>query len=212
MKRRLTFAFALVFACATAVWAQGDDVGTWTSVQVMKSIERNYLMARVEHRSYDKLGATECYFGMAGAGRRFTNWLSGDLSYELWKVPASGNVTVHKGVASVTGSLKQDAMTLALREKYELSFNEDGSTGHTLRSRLRAQYKVDGTVLTPYVMYEFFNGFAGTGWIRSLHYAGTEIRLGKGSVVDVFYMYHLHPDGGGTTGCHTVGVGYVLNL
>ena len=213
MKRIFIFVLLVVIACVPKAQAQADDVGSWLSIQANKSLNRCYAMARLEYRAYDNLGATECYFVMAGGGYNFTKWLKADLSYEFWKLPSSAGATKHKGVAVVTGSLSQGALTLAWREKYEISFDADGSIGHTLRSRLRAQYRFGKVPITPYVMYEFFNGFGGRGWVRSLHYAGTEIRLGRHSALDVFYMYNLHPQtGGGTTGCHTFGVGYSFSF
>ena len=233
--------------CIAATSARADDFGTWASVQAVKSIgSGGYAMARFEHRSYRKMSATECYFAMAGGGGRICNWLSGDLSYEFWKVPSAGDITVHKGVASLTGTLRRDALAVSLREKYELAFypgggssgsggsggggsseSGGGSCTSTLRSRVRVQYKIDAVSLTPYVMYEYFNGFGGGSsgsgsgtssgasslWIRSLHYAGTEVRLGPHSTLDFFYMYHLYAQSGGSpAGCHLLGVGYILSL
>ena len=230
--------------CTAAPSARADDFGSWASIQATKSIGTGaYAMARFEHRSYENMSATECYFAMAGGGGRICNWLSGDLSYEFWKVPSAGDITVHKGVASITGTLRRDALAVSLREKYELAFypgsggSGEGGSGRctsTLRSRVRAQYKIDAVPLTPYVMYEYFNGFGGGSgsgsdigsgsgsgtssgasslWIRSLHYAGTEVRLGPHSTLDFFYMYHLYAQSGGSpAGCHLLGMGYILSL
>lgn len=210
MKKVVSLLAAMTFFSGI-ISAQTNDFGTWTSVQVVKSFDKNFAMARLEHRSFDKVGSTECYFGMAGFGRRLNNWLSGDLSYEFWKVPAAGNITTHKAVASLTGTLKRDALAVSVREKYELAFT-DGANSSTLRSRIRAQYKCADAPFTPYIMFEFFSGFGGTGWIRSLHYIGSEIRLGGGSALDIFYMYHMFPKGANLEGCHLLGIGYVLNL
>ena len=48
-----------------------SDLGTWSSVQVVKSFGAPYAMARFEHRSYDHIGSTECWFVMAGGGYNF---------------------------------------------------------------------------------------------------------------------------------------------
>ena len=50
----------------------------------------------------------------------------------------------------------------------------------------------------------------GKGWVRSLHYAGTEISLGSGHSLDFFYMYHLYDKGGLTGACHLLGAGYTF--
>ena len=43
-----------------------SDFGTWSSIQLVKSFGAPYAMARLEHRSYDNLHGTECWFAMAG--------------------------------------------------------------------------------------------------------------------------------------------------
>ena len=213
MKRKLTIALALALLSAGSLQAQSStDLGTWSSIQIIKSWPKTYAMMRLEHRSFDKISQTECAFAMAGAGYKFTPWLKGDLSYEYWHIPVSANPTTHKGVACLTGTLKEGALAFSLREKYEQAFNVGGSASSTLRSRIRAQYAVEQTAFTPYIMYEFFNGFGGTGWVRSLHYAGTEIKLSQHHGLDLFYMFHLYPKGGEVASCHLLGVGYVLSL
>ena len=57
-------------------------------------------------------------------------------------------------------------------------------------------------------MFEFFSSLDNGKWVRSLHYAGTEISLGAGHSLDFFYMYHLYDKGGLTAACHLLGFGY----
>ena len=186
-----------------------SDYGTWSSIQLVKSFGAPYAMARLEHRSFDSVRSTECWFAMAGAGYNFNSWLKGDLSYEYWSIPSAGDMVQHKAVLSFTETLKREGLAVALREKYELAYNPDTeSFSNTLRTRLRAQYKAQDSILTPYVMYELFGSLDGKGWVRSLHYAGTEISLGHGHSLDFFYMYHLFDKGGLTGACHLLGAGY----
>lgn len=98
-------------------------------------------------------------------------------------------------------------MAFMLREKYEFSVNQgSGAIANILRSRIRGQYTAG--ICTPYFLYEFFNGFEGEGWVRSLHYLGTEVALGKGHSLDLFYMYHLFDTPTGNGSRHLLGVGY----
>ena len=188
-----------------------SDLGTWSSIQLVKSYGAPYAMARLEHRSYDNIQGTECWFAMAGGGYNFNSWLKGDLSYEYWSIPSAGNMIQHKGVLSFTETIKREGLAVALREKYELAYNpESGSISNTLRTRLRGQYKAADSIFTPYLMYEYFTNLSTGKWVRSLHYAGTEISLGKGHSLDLFYMYHLFDKGGQTAACHLLGIGYVF--
>jgi len=210
MKRTiLPLLSALVLFAATSNAQSVSDLGTWSSIQIVKSYGAPYAMARLEHRSFDSISSTECWFAMAGGGYNFNSWLKGDLSYEYWSIPSAGDMIQHKGVLSFTETLKRESLAVALREKYELAYNPaSDSFSNTLRTRLRAQYKAPDSSLTPYVMYEIFGSLDGKGWVRSLHYAGSEISLGGGHSLDLYYMFHLYDKAGLTGACHILGAGY----
>ena len=210
-KALITLLCAFALFCAQASAQTVSDLGTWSSIQLVKSFGAPYAMARLEHRSFDHVGRTECWFAMAGGGYSFNSWLKGDLSYEYWRIPAAGDLVQHKAVLCLTETLKREGLALALREKYELAYDPGAkSFSNTLRTRLRGQYKAPDSIFTPYLMYEFFSSFDSMKWVRSLHYAGTEISLGKGHSLDFFYMYHLYDKGGLTAACHLLGIGYTL--
>ena len=201
--------FALFAASASAQTV--SDFGTWSSIQLVKSFGAPFAMARLEHRSYNHVSGTECWFAMAGGGYNFNNWLKGDLSYEYWSIPSAGDMVLHKAVLSLTETLKRDALSLSLREKYELAYDPGTkSFSNTLRTRLRGQYKAPESIFTPYLMYELFGSFDSGKWVRSLHYAGTEISLGGGHSLDFYYLYHLYDKGGQLAACHLLGIGYTF--
>ena len=212
MKKRLICLLSALALCAAPAFAQAtSDLGTWSSIQLVKSFGAPYAMARAEHRSYDHISATECWFLMAGGGYNFNSWLKGDLSYEYWKIPSAGDLAQHKAVFCFTETLKREGLAVALREKYELAYNPAAeSFSHTLRTRLRGQYKAADSIFTPYLMYEYFTNLSTGKWVRSLHYAGTEISLGGGHSIDLFYMYHLYGTAIGTAAVNTLGVGYTF--
>ena len=212
MKKLFTCILTAMALCAAPAFAQSQsDLGTWSSIQLVKSFGAPYAMARLEHRSYDKISATECWFAMAGGGYNFNSWLKGDLSYEYWRIPSAGDMVQHKAVLCFTETLKREGLALALREKYELAYNPAAeSFSHTLRTRLRGQYKAPDSRFTPYLMYEFFTNMSTGKWVRSLHYAGTEISLGGGHSLDFFYMFHLYNTAVSPNACNLIGIGYTL--
>ena len=212
MKRTILIILSVLALSSAKASAQtSSDFGTWSSVQIVKSFGAPYAMARFEHRSFDNVSDTECWFAMAGGGYNFNSWLKGDLSYEYWRIPAAGDMVQHKAVLCLTETLKRESLSLSLREKYELAYNPGtDSFTNTLRTRLRGQYKAPDSIFTPYLMYEFFNSFDTGKWVRSLHYAGTEISLGKGHSLDLYYMYHLYDKGDLLAACHVIGVGYMF--
>jgi len=194
-------------------FAQSEsDWGSWSAIQGTKVFDRSYVMLRGELRTMNNFSTTECWFVSAGGGYSITKWLKGELSYEFWKLPPlEGNPTVHKGVLAFTGILAKDNLAVLLREKYEFTYPENtGVVSNILRSRLRCQYKIGK--FTPYLMYEFFNDFEGHGWIRSLHYIGSEFTLGKKHTLDLFYMYHLYDIGGDTGARNTLGISYYFKF
>lgn len=208
-KTIITLLSALLIFSLPASAQSESDFGTWSSIQLVKSFGAPYAMARLEHRSFESVHSTECWFAMVGGGYNFNNWLKGDLSYEYWNIPSAGNMIQHKAVLSFTETLKREGLAVALREKWELAYNPASeSFSNTLRTRLRGQYKAPDSAFTPYLMYEIFGSMDGKGWVRSLHYAGTEISLGGGHSLDFFYMYHLYNKGGLTGACHLLGAGY----
>lgn len=205
----ITLLSALLIFSLPASAQSESDFGTWSSIQLVKSFGAPYAMARLEHRSFESVHSTECWFAMVGGGYNFNNWLKGDLSYEYWSIPSAGNMIQHKAVLSFTETLKREGLAVALREKWELAYNPVAeSFSNTLRTRLRGQYKAPDSAFTPYLMYEIFGSMDGKGWVRSLHYAGTEISLGGGHSLDFFYMYHLYDKGGLTGASHLLGAGY----
>ena len=212
MKKNVILILAAFAVFATQARSQTvSDLGTWSSIQLVKSFGAPYAMARLEHRSFDNISNTECWFAMAGGGYNFNKWLKGDLSYEYWRIPSAGDMVQHKAIFCLTQTLKREGLAVALREKYELAYNPGTeSFSNTLRTRLRTQYRAPESIFTPYMMYEFFSSFDSGKWVRSLHYAGTEINLGGGHGLDFFYMFHLYDKGGLSAACHLLGIGYNL--
>ena len=212
MKKLIIPLLSALMLLSAQVNAQSvSDLGTWSSIQLIKSFGAPYAMARLEHRSYNSISDTECWFAMAGGGYNFNSWLKGDLSYEYWSIPSAGYMVQHKGVLTLNETLKREGLAVSLREKYELAYNPSSkSVSNTLRTRLRGQYKAAESIFTPYLMYEYFSSLDGKGWVRSLHYAGTEISLGSGHSLDIYYMYHLYDKAGLTAACHVLGLGYVF--
>lgn len=202
---------ASIALCGTLKAQTINDFGTWVSIHATKSWGKPFITARLEHRSFKSVSATECYFGMIGGGYALTPWLKADAGYEFWKIPSAGDATFHKATLGATGTLKKESLAVSIREKYELSFNAaGGSPSGTLRSRLRAQYSIPSSSFTPYVMYEHFQTLSTGSWQRSLHYVGTEIKLGGPNILDVYYMYHLFPSASGNSSCHVLGLCYML--
>lgn len=199
----LRIAVLLLLSTIASTTVMADDGGAWISLQANKGWQKGYGFVRLEFRSNQNFGQKEALFGVIGGGVKATPWLKTDLSYEYWNT----TVSTHKAVFSATETLTRDALSISLREKLEFAYTPSLSThSFTLRTRLRAQYNIPGSMFRPYAMAEVFSWKT---WIRSLNYVGTEIAFNQHNVLDIFYMYHL-PGGGEPV--HVIGVGYVFNF
>ena len=182
-----------------------DDSGSWLTVQANKSFAKSYAFLRLEHRSNHNFEDTEAMFLATGAGLRLTPWLNTDLSYELWDI--NPDITFHKAVLAASATMVRDGLSVSIKEKLEFAVNPaTDATSFTMRSRLRAQYRIPDSFFRPYAMAEIFNW---SSWIRSLYYVGTEFAIDKHSVFDLYYLYHL-PSGG--VPVHLIGAGYFFNF
>lgn len=179
------------------------DFGSWVSVQATKSLGKGFVAVRAEHRSFEKMSATECWFLMADGGYKITPWLTADVSYEFWQIAGK---PYHKAIGCVTGTLRQGNLSAALREKYEFCFSTHSASNSTLRSRLKVQYSIPESRFRPYISAEVFNWDC---WKRSLYYVGTDIVVSKHSSFDIFYLYHIQAAG---PSVNLIGLGYNLSL
>lgn len=209
-------AVLLMMAGSFPIAAQDmNDFGTWADLMAIKIWKNQkegpspFAALRAEHRSFRNVSKMECYFLAAAGGCIFNKYLQADVGYEFWRFPDKAVSTFHKGTASVTGTIGCGNLAFSLRERYELAYGvQSHSSSHLLRSKIRGQYSIPKIRLTPYLMYEIFASLTGGGWIRSLHYAGTEFAFGKHSSIDVFYMYHLYSLNNLANGEHVAGLGY----
>lgn len=200
MMKKIAMMAVLLAALLVPSVMKADDAGSWINVSALKSWDKVYAVARLEHRSFNGFSDTECWFGVAGAGLKLAPWLKADASYEYWHL--SPQSSMHKLVATGTATMQRDGLAVSVREKLEYAFAPGASSGSfTLRSRLRAQYSISGSAFRPYAMAELFNWGS---WQRSLYYAGTEISVGAHASLDLFYLYHIPA---GKQSEHVVGLG-----
>lgn len=199
---KITAALAAATVLFTAQPLRADDGGSWISLQLNKGWQNTYAFLRAEHRSFNDFSDTEAMFTALGFGYKFAPWFKADVSYEYWDI--NPDIKIQKGVLTGNATLARDGLAVSIREKLE--YAPKSSTQLTLRSRLRGQYSIPGTSITPYAMAEVFNW---DKWVRSLYYVGAEIKVWDHSMFDLYYLYHLPA---GNQPVHLLGIGYYFNF
>ena len=199
---KITAALAAATVLFTAQPLRADDGGYWISLQLNKGWQNTYAFLRAEHRSFNDFSDTEAMFTALGFGYKFAPWFKADVSYEYWDI--NPDIKIQKGVLTGNATLARDGLAVSIREKLE--YAPKSSTQLTLRSRLRGQYSIPGTSITPYAMAEVFNW---DKWVRSLYYVGAEIKVWDHSMFDLYYLYHLPA---GNQPVHLLGIGYYFNF
>lgn len=134
----------------------------------------------------------------------------------------------HRFTASLIGSYTWNRLEFSLRERYQYTYREslsvakyDGDDGsqkaneeieatakNVLRSRLQVAWKIRKSPLTPYASYELYNNIT-EGWTaeKNRWTIGTEWKINKAHLLDVFYRYQAKADDDEANG-HIIGVGY----
>lgn len=184
-----------------------DDFGIWQSVLVGKSFsDRVSASMWFEHRSRNMASDLDCADIMPTVTFKATDWLGFEMSSEYVMCPDDlRQITLRP---SVILSVKSGAVSLSLREMayMEHNFGEHGCDW-TLRTRVKASWKVPSSPFKPYASCEVFT--AGH-FKKSRNYLGTEWRFGRHSGLDLFYMYYIMA--GKEWQRHVLGVGYFLDI
>ncbi len=152
----------------------------------------------------------------------------GVYSYNNWR-PGYWS-TRHRFNVSMTGEVGFGDFEISLRERWQYTYrpaktterydfdNEgweettvDGTASHLLRSRLQVEYARKKATFKPFVNAELFNGMSLEKVRLTL---GTDIRLNKHHVLEVFYRCQFTNDkeADSEPNCHYAGAGYTFKF
>ena len=183
--KKACLVFLALLATVFCASAQNDDFGTWTDIQCSHSWDRIYTSLRMEYRSKGDATATDLWFVRPTLGVKLTPWLKADIAYDLMGKPSG---MLHRGLFSLTATLRQGPLSVSVRERYILGYNVAGNTiSHVLRSQLKAQYAIPGSRFAPYLAVELF---IWEHWQKTRHYVGTDLEVQDWLTLDIFYLYH----------------------
>ncbi len=182
-----------------------DDFGTWTVFQLNKKWENGlYIGFRGEFRTKEYCRRMDISYLRPTFGYQPLKWLKIDVAYDIMLL--SDMALRHDFLVSVTGTLTRENLSVSVRERYMLAYNQNTRKfSNVIRSFLRAQYKAGR--FTPYLSLEIFSW---SKWNMTQYFVGTEISFAKYSSIDIFYMYNSFASKPNAQ--HTAGLGYYLKL
>ena len=205
MKKKglLLAAILMAVLCIPAQGAEDDDFGIWTAVTINKGWDKFYATGRVEYRSKENASQLDQFILRAVAGYKISPWLKADAGYDHIKGPSSEK---NRLLLSATATLKSGNLKASVRERYIRAWTVGGNASNVLRSKLKVQYSIQQSIVSPYLAVEMFTW---DKWNKTRHYAGAEIGFGKFSKVDVFYMYYTFD---GKSAEHVAGLTYSFSF
>ncbi|MBO4587984.1 MAG: DUF2490 domain-containing protein [Bacteroidales bacterium] len=222
MKHLLSFSLLVAaLLCPLVSIAQEErenDFGIWGSVDMsytfkqrvndssdQKQASRWSAGVRFEYRSKELSHQTNLWFVRPYVGFRATKWLRFALYYDYFKKPT---IYQHRILFDATESLSRSGLTVSLRERFIVAYApETDKWSWVLRPKLTAKYHIGDTRFSPYMAFELYTNHH---WTMMHNFVGTNINLGKGSSLDLFYMFGLN--NGTNRQDHILGVGYGLKL
>lgn len=199
------------------------------------------VFAEGEYRTRDNLKTTDRWAGGVGADYRLFPFLKigGGYTYLYCNHPEEvtkkGNIIPaywsrrHRTNVSLTGRVAWNRFTFSLRERWQYTYrpeqyvpkyDDDGVTPkddelvkgkgkNVLRSRLQAEYNIARCRFTPFASCELYHGSGGLDKTRWT--AGSEYKINKRNVLEVYYRYQNKHDDDETNG-HVLGIGYTIKF
>ncbi len=184
--------------------APDNTFGGWEFLEVNHDFGKGPWFASFyfEHDNY-QYRRLECWYTRTTLGLKVLPWLKADVAYDFVREPSC---LTHRAVADLTASLREGPLKVSVRERYIHHWTPaSGEEGNVLRSRLKVQYAVPGTRLSPYLAVEVFTW--GDDWKKTRHYAACDYDLSSKVQFEAYYLYYAFD---GLPSEHIIGLG--LNL
>jgi len=186
--------------------AEDNTFGGWEFLEVNHDFGKSPFFASFyfEHDNY-QYKRLECWYTRTTLGLKILPWLKFDVAYDFMREPSWNT---HRAVADLTASLKEGGLKVSIRERFMHSWTpETGDSGNVLRSRLKVQYDIPGTKLSPYLAAEVFTW--GDQWKKTRHYVACDYRLSKTFEFEAYYLYYAF---NGIPAEHVLGLGFNLYI
>lgn len=196
------------FLCTTAYAQEKEEdntFGGWEFLEVYHGFEDSawFTSFYFEHANY-QYKRLESWYARVMFGYKLNKWLKADVAYDFMQEP---DYATHRAVADLTATLKQENLTISVRERYIHSWSpEINEQGNVLRSRLKAQYAIPDSRFKPYLAVEVFTW---DKWKKTRHYVGSTYSINKYFEIEGYYIYYTFD---GKPAEHVIGIGVNIEI
>jgi hypothetical protein len=180
---------------------EDNTFGGWEFFEVNHDIKGTPLFASFyfEHDNY-QYKRLECWYTRTTLGVKVLPWLKADVAYDFLQEPS---FYTHRAVADLTATLNQGPLKVSVRERYIHTWTpETSEQGNVLRSRLKVQYSIPDTRISPYLAVEVFTW--GDSWKKTRHYVACNYDITKWMQLEAYYLYYAF---NGMPSEHVLGIG-----
>ena len=211
----------IALLCSTFSFAQSDDMGMYTSVEVSKRIiSKLDVSLEEEFRLRDNLSEIDRFSTTLGLSYKFNSYLKVGGAYNLinYNHPKKNWEIRHRYYFFAQGSYDFNRFTISLRERFQSTYRQGVYETETrsnpklyLRSRVELSYNIRDSKFAPYTYCEFYNSLnnkTGNGMDKISYLLGTKYKFNKRNSLELYYKYINFNEDEDENNRHILGIGY----
>jgi Protein of unknown function (DUF2490). len=206
---------------STLSFAQSDDLGMYTSVEVSRKIvSKLEVSLEEEFRLRDNLNEIDRFSTALQLSYKFCPYLKAGGAYNLinYNHPTKDWEIRHRYYFFVQGSYEFNRFTISLRERFQSTYRQGVSETSTranpkqyIRSKVALSYNIKNSSFEPYTSCEFYNSLnnkTGNGLDKIGFILGTKYKINNKNSLDLYYKYVNFDEDEDETNSHIIGIGY----
>jgi len=207
--------------CSTFSFAQSDDMGMYTSVEVSKKIiPKLEASLEEEFRLRENLSEIDRFSTTLGLSYKFNSYFKVGGAYNLinYNHPKKDWEIRQRYYFFAQGSYGFNRFIISLRERYQSTYRQGVSETETrsnpkkyLRSRVELSYNIINSKFEPYTSCELYNTLndkTGNGMDRISYILGTKYKFNKRNSLELYYKYINFNEDEDENNRHILGIGY----
>jgi len=222
--RKYLFAMILL-ANVSLVFAQSNDWGLWTSIDVDKKLSKNWdVDVAAQYRMKDHISVTDQLRGSVDISRKTGKYIKLGVGYELiakYKAKQETYVYRNRFRVQATGSYKYARFTASWRTRLQLTLLENSNNPDidnqkwVWRNRFGLKYDIRKTPLKPYINIELFHQLFSDleySYYQNRFSAGIEYSLNKRNTLEAGYKLETVVEGANKNKLNVLKLGYIYSF